>query len=102
MRTVQLNYIVETGLQSPALMAPKVAAIPVDQEFVFLHLDKIADATVAGPGEVTRTVTLRTNAESDQMFPGNDELANATRSLLSGVIALQAPGRVTALAPIVS
>jgi hypothetical protein len=102
MRTVQLNYIVETGLQNPVLMATKVAAIPVDQEFEFLNLDKVGDATTPGAGLVTRAITLQTNSESDAMFPTNDELEAATTALLSGVLALQAPGRVTALAPIVS
>ena len=102
MRTVQLNYIVETGLQSPALMAPKILAIPVDQEFEFLNLDKISDTVAAGAGSVTRQIVLQTNATSDAMFPTNAELAAATTSILSGVLALQAPGRVTAVAPLVS
>lgn len=102
MRTVQLNYIVETGLQNPVLMAPKVLAIPVDQEFEFLNLDKVSDVATAGAGSVTRTIVLQTNATSDEMFPSNTELAAATTALLSGILALQAPGRVTAVAPIVS
>jgi hypothetical protein len=99
---VTLTYDVATGLQDPALMAPKIAAIPVDQEFEFLHMTKTSDVTTQGAAKVTRSIILQTDAESDQMFPTTDDLKAATRHLLSGVLGLAAPGSVLAAEPVVN
>jgi hypothetical protein len=99
---VTLAYDVEIGLQDPTAEAVKVAVIPVDQEFVFLHMNKTSDVTVAATGKVTRTIVLETDADSDVMFPTAAELVAATRALLSGVLGLATPGRVTAATPVVT
>lgn len=99
---ITLAYDVAVGLQDPTAEATRVAAIPVDQEFEFLHMTKTSDATTPGVGKVTRTIILQTDADSDAMFPTADELKAATRHLLSGVLGLATPGQVTAAEPVVN
>lgn len=99
---VTLAYDVSVGLQDPAVEAPKILAIPVDQEFTFLHMTKTSDVVTPGVGKVTRSIILATNADSDAMFPTADELKAATRHLLSGVLGLATPGSVLAAEPIVN
>lgn len=99
---ITLAYDVAVGLQDPTVEATRVAAIPVDQELVFLNMTKTFDGTVAGAGKVTRTIILATNSTSDAMFPTTSELKAATRGLLSGVLGLATPGRVTAADPVVN
>jgi hypothetical protein len=99
---VTLAYDIAVGLQDPALVAPKIALIPVDQEFDFLHMTKTSDVVSTSVGKVTRTIILQTDAVSDQMFPTSDELKAATRHLLSGVLGLATPGSVVASEPTVN
>lgn len=101
-KTITLAYEVSVGLQNPASMISRVAAIEVSQELEFLNMNKVTDDTVAGTGKVTRTIGLETTDEAEAMFPTDAELIAATRELLSGVINLQFPGKVTAAEPVVS
>lgn len=102
-KNITLAYEVSIGLQNPASMVARIAAIEVSQELEFLQMTKVSDNTVAGsPGSVTRTIDLETTTEAEEMFPTDAELIAATRELLSGVINLQFPGKVTAAEPVVS
>lgn len=102
MAHITLVYDIASGLQNPTSLAAIVAAIPISQELAFLHMSVFSDATVALTQSVRRTVVLETNADSDAMFPTDSEKIAATRNLLSGVLGLPTPARVTTSAPVVS
>jgi hypothetical protein len=102
MATVTLVYRIRVGNQDPAALLARAEAVEVDPIFEPLSMAKVSDVTaVVAPG-LTRTIELETDAESDAMFPTDENKIAATRGLCTGVLSMQLPALVTADEPVVS
>lgn len=104
MATITLAYDCEVGIQSPAAMAPKIAAVDLfgSGTLDFLPFTLNSDNTVVVGNAVRRTIVLDVTAEGEAQYPTDAEKQLATRKLFSQVLALSAIVSVEAAEPVVA
>lgn len=100
---ISLQYDCEVGLQDPAVMVAKVAAVNLynNGELDFLPFTLATDTTVVNGTEVRRTVVFDVTADGEIQYPTDVDKQYVTRGLFSGALSLNAIVQVAALDPVV-
>lgn len=109
MHTVVLDYLFDLGVQNPVAYVAKVQAIDVYEKpppgqgvLDILGMTIVSDVAAIIGIELHRTITLKTTAAGDQLYPTANAIKAATRGIFTGALALRTPAVVTAVEPVVT
>lgn len=92
---IVLTYTIETGMQDPDVVAPRVAAIALNRgELDLIGASVVGDTTSVSADAVTRSIALAFTAAGEALFPTNAQKIAVTRGLWRGVLNLRVPGQV--------
>ncbi len=104
MATITLAYDCSVGIQDPAAMVAKIAAVNLynNGELEFLPFTVFSDVTAVVGAIVRRTIVFTVTAQGEIEYPTDLDKEYATRGLFTQALALNALVSVVAADPVVT